>query len=113
MTILDKTLTTTWAKTIATTTLGMAMTVGAPVGISMLTMSSAQAAPASEATAAKNLNKLLTNVKSMSANFTQTTTAYSSSSTPAFCPITSWSLLPCKTPLRSGYCQASCTAAGL
>lgn len=78
MTILDKTLTTTWVKTIATTTLGMAMTVGAPVGISMLTMSSAQAAPASEATAAKNLNKLLTNVKSMSANFTQTTAGASS-----------------------------------
>lgn len=70
--------TNTWAKNLAATTLGLSMAVAAPVGISMLAMTSAQATPASEATATKNLNNLLGNVKSMSANFTQTTAGASS-----------------------------------
>ena len=66
-----------------TTTLKQKMMGGALAGVLMTTLGvaapmvaltqSAQAAPASNLTAAKNLNKLLTNTKSMTANFSQTT----------------------------------------
>lgn len=59
------------AKKFATTAFVISMTVAMPMTIAMNT---AQAAAASEATAAKNLNSLLSNVKSMTANFSQTTT---------------------------------------
>lgn len=65
------------------TTLKQKMMGGALAGVLMTTLGvaapmvaltqSAQAAPASNLTAAKNLNKLLTNTKSMTANFSQTT----------------------------------------
>ena len=65
------------------TTLKQKMMGGALAGVLMTTLGvaapmmaltqSAQAAPATNLTAAKNLNKLLTNTKSMTANFSQTT----------------------------------------
>lgn len=58
-------------KKLATTALAMTMAIGMPMTVAMNT---AQAAATSEATAAKNLNALLGGVKSMSANFTQSTT---------------------------------------
>ena len=66
-----------------TTTLKQKMMGGALAGVLMTTLGvaapmialtqSAQAAPATNLIAAKNLNKLLTNTKSMTANFSQTT----------------------------------------
>ncbi len=58
-------------KRLATATLSAAMMVGLPLSV---TMNTAQAAAASEATATKNLNTLLGGVKSMTANFSQNTT---------------------------------------
>lgn len=59
------------SKKLATTALTTTLLVGTPM---LATMSTAQAAAASEATATKNLNKLLSGVKSMTANFSQSTT---------------------------------------
>ncbi|MEJ6068028.1 outer membrane lipoprotein carrier protein LolA, partial [Psychrobacter sp. 16-Bac2893] len=66
-----------------TTTLKQKMMGGALAGVLMTTLGvaapmmaitqSATAAPADNITAAKRLNKLLTNTKSMTANFSQTT----------------------------------------
>lgn len=58
-------------KKLATAALSAVMVVGTPMTIAMNT---AQAAAASEATATKNLNSLLSGVKSMTANFSQSTT---------------------------------------
>ena len=57
-------------KKILTPVLTTALIVGTPLTIGMTT---AQAKEASQATASKNLNNLLVNVKSMTANFSQTT----------------------------------------
>lgn len=69
--------------TLSTTTVKQKMISGALAGILMTTLGvaapmvaltqSASAAPANNLVAAKRLNKLLTNTKSMTANFTQTT----------------------------------------